>query len=63
MKLFYEAMLDTDEEMEQELAKEGRSYAVYYAKKQVKLKSLSLQNLFYLILMGQKVYLFGFHLH
>ncbi|CAO2835983.1 unnamed protein product [Amaranthus hypochondriacus] len=35
MKLFYEAMLDTVGEMEQELAKEGRSYAVYYAKQQL----------------------------
>ena len=35
MKLFYEAMIDTFEEMEQALAEEGRAYAAHYARQQV----------------------------
>ncbi|CAO2835985.1 unnamed protein product [Amaranthus hypochondriacus] len=35
MKLFYQAILDTVEEIEQDLAKEGRSYAIHYLKQQM----------------------------
>ncbi|XP_057540375.1 (-)-drimenol synthase-like [Amaranthus tricolor] len=35
MKLFYEAMIDTFEEMEQALAEEGRAYAAHYARQQL----------------------------